>query len=160
MPHLASNFGLEISTDGYATVTGVIGAIWTVHYIYREESDGFDTFCASELAAPDKKIIELFSFVDYRSPFDDITVYVPDFPDEDEQEQDNCTNLLQMLQDTRKKQRVSPFLADRVKARRDALRRKREQLQRARMDWVNPVINPGILFASCDCSSFTVLGRE
>ncbi len=60
-PHLASNFGLEISTDGYATVAGVIGTIWTVRYISREESDGFDTSCVSELPALD-------SSVDYRSP--------------------------------------------------------------------------------------------
>ncbi len=66
-PSISSNFGLQISTDGHATLTGCVVAIWTVHHVSRKGSAQYSS--AKYSCSPiDKKVIETFSFVEYRSP--------------------------------------------------------------------------------------------
>ncbi len=83
-PALAGQFQYSVTTDGYANISGEILAVWPVHHVCRRGTAGYDPKQDPGLCSADQKIIELFRFVNYRSPSDDVTVEIPVLPPSDD----------------------------------------------------------------------------
>ncbi len=143
---ISTSFKVSAIDGAYANLRGVIVAIWEVHHNSRIGCSEFELSFAADVPERDRRFARFFGFVDYRSPPDMVTVDVPEVPVESEDDDGLC-NITERGSGQRKRRRASNVRAEAIRTRNEAMRKRRQQAERAWSGYVKPVIKPGDVVA-------------
>lgn len=156
---IAASFGQGACNDGYAQLNGEIVAVWPVQHVSRKGCVGYEHSTDSDLFTRDKTIVDHLSYLDYRSPSDDITIEIPALPPNEYE--DDPDEISPSFSGVRKRKRMSPAMQAAVNMRKDALKKKKQQISKAWLNWKKPAVKPGdIACLLRPCSSRSIASHD
>ncbi len=136
---ISNSFAPNTTHERYASMSGVIVAVWPISHSSRKGSVGYEPEIDSELSLRDETIFRLFHCIDYQSPSDDTTVEIPTVRSEENGSYIDEYDPQETMTARGKRRRVSLATQQAMKARKDAVKKRKELIEKAWMSWQKPI---------------------